>query len=37
MGASDAPLSTREFEASFMYACGQGSAMAITAELGQAL
>jgi hypothetical protein len=34
MGASLSPESTQELLASFMYAAGQGSEMAITAALG---
>jgi len=35
MRASEAPVKTRELDASFMYAAGQGSAMAMRFSLSQ--
>jgi len=35
MGASEAPVRTHELDASFMYAAGQGSAIAIRFSLTQ--
>lgn len=35
IGASEAPVRTQELDASFMYAAGQGSAMAMRSSLAQ--